>query len=235
MDLKETDILGDRIDDHWYYSAKARAMERFLDGRPVGTILDVGAGSGFFSKYLLDHSSAREACCVDTSYPADVDERRAGKPIRYRRSIGSIDADTILLMDVLEHVDDDVGLLREYVDKVPSGSHFLITVPAFQFMWSDHDVFLEHKRRYTLEHIEGTVRGAELELVRSAYYFGAIFPIAAALRLASSGGEARPRSQLKLHSPFVNGLLKVACAVERPFMRINRVGGLSAFSLARKR
>ena len=62
------------------------------------------------------------------------------------------------MMDVLEHVDNDAGLVRHYATKVPSGAHFLVTVPAFRFLWSGHDVFLEHKRRYTLAEIEQTMR-----------------------------------------------------------------------------
>ena len=234
MDLKETDILGDRIGAHWYYHAKARAMERMLGDAGARTILDVGAGSGFFSRYLLDRS-AREAWCVDISYDADADETVAGKPLHRRRSIDAVDADTVLLMDVLEHVDDDVGLLKAYVDKVPGGSRFLITVPAFEFLWSDHDVFLEHKRRYTLDGIEGVARRAGLDVERGAYYFGAIFPLAAAIRLSARGSRSTtPRSQLKLHSPLVNATLKAACAMELPFVRANRVAGLSAFCVGRK-
>ena len=55
------------------------------------------------------------------------------------------------------------GLVRHYAAKVPSGAHFLVTVPAFRFLWSGHDVFLEHKRRYTLPEIEKTMRDAGLE------------------------------------------------------------------------
>ena len=88
------------------------------------------------------------------------------------------------MMDVLEHVDDDRGLVRHYAGKVPAGAHFLVTVPAFRFLWSGHDVFLEHKRRYRLREIEATMRDAGLEIVRGAYYFGLIFPLAAAVRLA---------------------------------------------------
>ncbi|WP_038861096.1 class I SAM-dependent methyltransferase, partial [Pseudomonas sp. R62] len=120
MDLKETDILGDSIDDHWYYCCKAAATRRLLGDMPIRRILDVGAGSGFFSHHLLTHTDAHEAWCVDISYPADSSATSAGKPVHYRRSIDSIDADLVLLMDVLEHVDDDLGLLKSYVDKVPS-------------------------------------------------------------------------------------------------------------------
>lgn len=235
MDLKETEILGAGIDQHWYYRSKTAAVARLLEGFEPGTILDIGAGSGFFSHELLRHTGAREAWCVDISYDADSDASTAGKPVHYRRAVDRVDADLVLLMDVLEHVDDDVGLLKSYVDKVPSGSRFLITVPAFQFLWSGHDDFLEHKRRYTLAQMEAVVHEAGLRVKTGTYYFGLVFPIAAGLRLAQRGGrDAAPRSQLKQHHPLVNAALSALCRAELPLMRHNRVAGLSVFCLADK-
>ncbi|WP_053214416.1 bifunctional 2-polyprenyl-6-hydroxyphenol methylase/3-demethylubiquinol 3-O-methyltransferase UbiG [Pseudomonas sp. Q12-87] len=235
MDLKETDILGPDIDRHWYYRSKARAMLHMLKGTSARTLLDVGAGSGFFSHHLLTHTDTAQAWCVDISYPADSDASTAGKPVRYRRAIDALDADLVLLMDVLEHVDDDVGLLKMYVDKVPSGSRFLITVPAFQFLWSGHDDFLEHKRRYTLGQLERVVAQAGLQVQQGAYYFGLVFPIAAALRLLPRArSEVPAKSQLSRHSPLVNGVLKSLCSLERPFMGANRIAGLTVFCLAQK-
>jgi 2-polyprenyl-3-methyl-5-hydroxy-6-metoxy-1,4-benzoquinol methylase len=236
MDLKETDILGDDISQHWYYRSKAKAMTRLLGKTQPSTILDVGAGSGFFSRHLLDNSTARDAWCVDISYDSDSDAVQNAKPVHYRRSIDSIDADLVLLMDVLEHVDDDVGLLSSYVNKVPRGARFLISVPAFQFLWSDHDVFLEHKRRYQLNQIEAVTRRAGLTVKKGAYYFGSVFPIAAALRLTprTSASNMTARSQLSKHNPLVNGTLAALCSFELPFIRFNRVAGLTAFCLAEK-
>lgn len=236
MDLKETDILGDDIDNHWYYKSKAKATTRLLEGVCATRILDVGAGSGFFSRYLLSNTVARESWCVDTSYKSDFDENQASKIMHYRRSVGVVNADLVLFMDVLEHVDNDVELLKEYVDKVPRGCQFLISVPAFQFLWSGHDEFLDHKRRYTLNQLEATAREASLNIKRSSYYFGGVFPIAALLRLtqAIGGRNTAARSQLSKHSPIVNGILKLICYSELPIMRFNRLAGLTAFCLAEK-
>ncbi|EJM34755.1 hypothetical protein PMI26_05556 [Pseudomonas sp. GM33] len=235
MDIKETAILGDSIGEHWYYCSKAAATRRLLGDAPIKRILDVGAGSGFFTHHLLTHTEAREAWCVDISYLADSSATTAGKQVHYRRGIETVDADLVLLMDVLEHVDDDLGLLKAYVDKVPSGSRFLMTVPAFQFLWSGHDDFLEHKRRYTLAQFETLARNAGLTVQRGAYYFGAVFPIAAALRLLPHGRQgAVPRSQLKRHHPLVNNVLKTLCKLELPLLGMNRLAGLSVFVLARK-
>lgn len=236
MDLKETDILGADIDQHWYYSSKAKAMRLLLEGTVPIRILDVGAGSGFFSRNLLSYTDAKEAWCVDISYQADSDESEAGKAVYYRRSVGDINADLVLLMDVLEHVDDDVALLKEYVDKAPSGSRFLVTVPAFQFLWSGHDIFLEHKRRYTLKQLEDVVRNAGLSVRCGTYYFGMVFPIAATLRIAQKTcrKSESPSSQLSNHNPVTNAILKSLCEMELPFLRINRAVGLTVFCLADK-
>ena len=237
MDLKEIDILADGISAHWYYRAKAEAMRRLLEGARVRGVLDVGAGSGFFSRHLLATTDAAEAYCVDPSYEADRDETESGKPLHFRRGVETADADLVLMMDVLEHVDDDVGLAAEYIAKVKPGARFLVSVPAFQFLWSGHDVFLEHRRRYTLPQIEQTVVRAGLEIVAGNYYFGGVFPLAAGIRLAQNlrgqaAGEAR--SQLKRHHPLVNTALSAVCALEAPLQRWNRAFGLSAFVLARK-
>ena len=237
MDLKETDILGSNIDQHWYYRSKANAMIYLLSEFSPSAILDVGAGSGFFSKKLLSETKAKEAWCVDISYENDADTIEFNKPIHYRQSIDQVNADLVLLMDVLEHVDDDVGLLQDYVAKVPSGSRFLISVPAFQFLWSGHDVFLEHKRRYRLNQMEGVVRQAGLTVKHGAYYFGAVFPIAAAIRMASNllqRGRYKAQSQLSQHHPFVNGALASMSSAEMPFFTRNRIAGLTVFVLAEK-
>jgi SAM-dependent methyltransferase len=210
-------------------------MMRLLRGIVPSVILDVGAGSGFFSRHLLAQSGARAAWCVDTSYASDSDEYEAGKAVHNRRAVSTMDVDLVLLMDVLEHVDDDVALLKEYVGKVPIGSRFLLSVPAFQFLWSGHDVFLEHKRRYTLPQLEAVARNAGLRVTQGCYFFGAVFPIAASVRLTQRQVQgAAPQSQLRMHHPFVNALLGGLCAIELPFLRLNRAAGLTVFCVAEK-
>ena len=233
MDLKEEEILGAEIGRHWYYRSKAAALGRMVRPLAPRRLLDVGAGSGFFSRHLLADGDAQSALCVDVGYEHDRDERSHGKPVHYRRTCGPTDCDLVLMMDVLEHVDDDVGMVRHYATKVPSGAHFLVTVPAFRFLWSGHDVFLDHKRRYTLPEIESALRDAGLAVVKGAYFFGLVFPLAAVVRLATRG-SSQPRSSLSQHGVLTNSLLTTLCAVELPVFPLNRVAGLSAFVLAQK-
>ena len=233
MDIKEEEILGDQIRSHWYYKAKAAALLRDLGGWAPMEILDVGAGSGFFSRVLLQNTAAARATCVDIGYAGDRDETWCAKSIAFRRTIEKSDADLVLAMDVMEHVADETALMRPYIDLVASGTHFIISVPAFNFLWSAHDVFLEHHRRYTLDGLEGTLRKCGLYVDWSHYYYAGIFPLAASIRLwerfrpPSTSGA---RSQLKRHGPIVNGGMAALCAVERPIMRANKLFGLTVFA-----
>lgn len=238
MDLKEEHILGESVDTHWYYASKARAMKAYLSGTSYGPVLDVGAGSGFFSKFLLKNGIARRATCVDPGYPREWAEMVASRHLEYVRCYQGDRTDLILFMDVLEHVEDDVGLLKKYVDAVRPGGEVFISVPAFQSLWSSHDEYLGHHRRYTVPHLSAIVEQAGLSVTRCTYCFGLVFPLAVARRLAmrySRRSSGKLRSDLKLHSAPVNAGLKLLCAVERPFTRLNKLAGLSVFCMAKKR
>lgn len=234
MDLREQDILGPAIADHWYYRSKARAMAAMLGGRPPRSILDIGAGSGFFARALL-RQGAERALCVDPNYPEDRDETEAGRPIQFRREVEATDAELLLLMDVLEHVDDDAGLLRSYTRIAAPGATVLITVPAFQWLWSGHDVFLDHRRRYTLSGLTEVAHRGGVTVERSAYFFGAVFPLAAALRIpaalrrALTGSAPEAKCELRRHGAAANAMLEAICRAELPLFPYNRFFGLSVF------
>lgn len=239
MDLKEFEQLGDSISQHWYYRAKSNKILNLLSGIDSKIVLDVGAGSGFFSKCLLENSGVQFAICVDPNYPNNSDEIYCGKKLLFRKTSNSADHDLVLLMDVLEHVEDDFELLRGYVEQSKSGTTFLISVPAFMFLWSKHDEFLGHYRRYTLRQVELLADAVGLNLLQRSYYFAGVFPIAALLRLLAKISSIFKRtqvldSQLKIHSKVVNNLLYALCRVEELVFRKNSWFGLTIFLVGRK-
>ena len=239
MDIKEEDILGDKIYDHWYYVAKGRAMRQFLGDIQVPEVLDVGAGSGIFSRQLMDAGFCDGAICVDPNYAEEKSEVYNDKPIRFVRSLAEKSPELVLMMDVLEHVQDDLALLRAYTDNMESGGHAFITVPAFQFMWSGHDVFLEHYRRYRISMLEDLLSKADMTPVKSRYFFGSLFPAIAAIRLFRKAllerGSVTAQSDLKLYPDWLNNALIAVHDVERhTLFGLNRLFGLSVFCLARK-
>lgn len=239
MDLREDGLLGACVADHWYYRAKSAAVSTLLGAAPPGLVLDVGAGTGFFSRQLLRRGDVTGATCVDPGYACDRDEAIDGKPLLFRRSVACPTADLVLLMDVLEHVADDATLLRAYVGEAGCGTRFIVTVPAFSWLWSGHDVFLGHHRRYTLAEIRGVVESSGLVVEHACYLYGALFPLAAASRLlgrlrAALTGRSTARSQMRLWGRLSNAILWAACRAELPMFRHNRLFGLTAMVAARK-
>lgn len=229
MDLKEEEILGEAIDSHWYYTSKAKMMATHLGGQSYN-LLDVGAGSGWFSRWLLENNVASRSTCVDIGYPEDSKTEINGKELSFQKAIEQSDADMILMMDVLEHVDDDIGLLKSYLDKTPAGASAFITVPAFQFLWSPHDDYLEHRRRYTIKSLTKTVEGAGAHVQSIHYFYGGVFPIAMMVRLLNRI-TGRQGSDLRPHGKVVNSILAGICAVECYIMRANKIAGLSVVCL----
>jgi len=237
MDLKEAGLLGADQGSHWYYASKARALLHCLNRKDPERILDVGAGSGFFSRILLRRTSARSAICVDPGYAAEWSETESGKPIAFLRHSPVGDADVVLLLDVIEHVDDDVGLLRTYAASARPGTRFIVSVPAFSWMWSPHDEFLEHRRRYTMNQTLSAMSAAGLAPVTGFYFFAALLPPIALVRLwrRRLGLATSPASDLRQHHPLTNRLLAAICRVESSWARHNRAFGLTAFGVAEKR
>ena len=238
MDLKESDLISEDIDNHWYYFSKANALVDYIGKTNHRSVLDIGSGSGFFSKFLLRNTNLIDACCFDINYHKSEDVNYLGKKIYFRKSIQELSVDLILLMDVLEHIDDDLEFLKTFVSGSKKGTQFLISVPAFMFLWSQHDVFLEHKRRYQIKDLNLLVERSGLKIVKSAYFYSLVFPIAAFMRVISkifNFNGANIKSDLKKHSALTNGLLKILCYLDRKLIFAhNRYMGLSIFCLAEK-
>jgi 2-polyprenyl-3-methyl-5-hydroxy-6-metoxy-1,4-benzoquinol methylase len=233
MDLKERDALGEKADDHWYYVAKAHLIS-YMFSTPHQTVLDVGAGLGWFSEWLITHGHANNAICVDPGYESDTQKiLENGGRIDFVKSITDSDADLVLLMDVLEHVDDDIGLLSEYYEKAPVGAEFIVTVPAFQFLWSPHDDYLEHRRRYTRASLNRLITIIGAKPIAVHYYFGIIFPAVVLFRILTKYRKS-DRSDMRGHSKILNNFLKKVCLLELPLSRFNVFGGLSVVARFKK-
>jgi SAM-dependent methyltransferase len=234
MDIKELSQISGPPEDHWYYAAKFDLLAAMVRSFEARRIVDVGAGSGVFARLLLERTNCEEATCVDPAYEREYDENINGKVLRFRRGYEGREFDLVLLMDVLEHVDDDIGLLRKVAELVGPDTPVFITVPAFNFLWSAHDTFLEHRRRYTAATLARTMTGAAVKVDQIRYFYAMIFPLVMLIRLATrtrdpaKGSDLRPVP--KLAAWF---LQKVLTGERRVIFPVNRLAGLSVVGLGR--
>ena len=201
MDLIETG-LSNPI-QHWYYAHKFSAIKSILNSSLYDEkkLIDVGAGSALFSLRFLLEFPKLKVVAIDTNYDF-VETKMPNNRITYKNSGTGVSGDLYLFTDVLEHVLDDVGMLGAYVRHAPSGSKFVITVPAFMSLWSGHDVYLKHFRRYRKNEIENVIELAGLKITQSRYLFTSLFPIAWLMRrFRASKSEV---SQMKDHGKLLN-------------------------------
>jgi hypothetical protein len=172
-----------------------------VDLRLASTLIDVGAGSAVFSLELLKESPKLNCFAIDPGYVVEK-EVDLVRRITYLKESQKEIGDIYLFTDVLEHVANDRALLKSYVDTAPINSKFVITVPAFMSLWSGHDVFLKHFRRYRMREIRNTISECGLNVKKSQYLYVPLFPIAWFVRRLPQAHYKR--SQLKNHGAVLN-------------------------------
>lgn len=178
MDLRENGLVDPKR--HWYYQAKAMVVLAELGEKSRAeerTLLDVGAGSGFFARYLIDAGAVTSAVCVDPGY-TELDLERSDAQVQFVHEVPDRTFDAVVMIDVLEHVENDVQLFRDGIARLRPGGIFVVTVPAFQSLWSAHDEHLLHFRRYRCADLRRVIQQTHVQIQTLRYLFGALFPIA---------------------------------------------------------
>jgi hypothetical protein len=169
MDLRELPI-GPFVRHPWEL-ARARFFVRVVqESVPSGQrlrVLDAGAGDGYLASELVHALPAPSTLvCLDPRYTDDqvtAFEARTGGGVRFTRSLGQERFDLLLLLDVIEHLPDDVQFLSRLVEThLDSGKHVLVSVPAWQALFTRHDVVLGHLRRYRPRELDAVLSRAGL-------------------------------------------------------------------------
>ena len=146
--------------------------------------------------------------------------------------------DVICAMDLLEHVKNDKQIFNWMVDHLNSNGVLFITVPAYQFLFSYHDVALGHFRRYTLKQITNLNDG-RLSILKKGYFNSFLFPIAGLSRIMSRIFSRKNKGQKKQSSiipPHLNRLFFKILKMEVNLIRRYSLFpfGLTAFVLFKK-
>ena len=233
MDLKELQN-GVDPDKHWYYQTKKICLFKFFKEKIVSCqkrviIIDVGAGSGFFSVELYKFYSEYidKVLLVDLYYTEqEVLETKDSVVEKLNMVPSKINNAFIIMMDVIEHIEDDSSFIEDLLLRIEGENYFYITVPAFQFLWSGHDVFLGHYRRYTLPQLRLLLQSERICIDNIFYQYALIFPIVLTLRKIMRKSK-RPKNDLKPVSSSSNALLKKILGIEMRIARFNKLFGLT--------
>jgi hypothetical protein len=255
MDLVE--VVGARAVRHPWETARLHVIERLISRYaappPGSAIVDIGCGDAFIALSLADRYPSCAVIGIDSEFTdaalARLNGSRPRQDVVFFRSLDDAPkaepAALVLLMDVLEHVDNDRTLLREvaFGGLLSASTRVLVTVPAYQWLWSGHDVFLRHHRRYSRRALAARLTDAGLRVEQSGYFFSSLIPVRLLKVLKESlvgrpeGGSSdlMTESGGRLGAAVLSRLLVADACIG---LALGRVGcmlpGLSAYAICRK-
>ncbi len=228
---------------YWWYVARRKLLQwglkSALKGGGPQRILDMGCGTGLNERVLRQFG---EVTSADQSDEA----------LRFTRSRGvqqlvccsaeqlpfSRDSfDVITALDVLEHITEDNQALTELMRVLKPGGLLFITVPAYGFLWSEHDEALHHRRRYSAHELRNKLAAAGLEVERITHFITLLFFPILAVRILQNlrKKSVEPKTSHVILPGWLNSTLTGVLGLERFLLRfLNLPVGVSLVCWARK-
>ncbi|MBA3909495.1 MAG: SAM-dependent methyltransferase [Rhodobacter sp.] len=225
MERSVYDRMNELEATHWWFVARrsiiASLVERHLPKGPASRILEAGCGSGG-NLQMLGEFGQVDAFEYDSGARAHAKDK-SGLDIRFGALPDQLPFDDrrydlIGLFDVLEHVEADTASLSALADRLDASGKILVTVPAFPFLWSKHDLRHHHFRRYTRASLTEAARQAGLKVSYCSYFNSFLFPLAVTARaLKRLTGRETPDDRLP--PAWLNAILTRILRAERRVLR----------------
>jgi SAM-dependent methyltransferase len=233
--------------EHWWFRWRFKLIQQVLDGLDLpanARMLDAGCGTGQMLKTLQLRGDA-VGLDISTEAIAFAASRGAENLV-----LGTVTAppfkegsfDVALALDVIEHVDDDRAMLNGLRSLVKPNGAVIITVPAFAFLWSEHDVINQHRRRYRTGELKQCIERAGLVVDRMTYCNTSLFPVVSLIRLGQRViRRSRPKQSAEATSDLhgypkpVNEFLYRLMLLETKLLRrFDMPVGVSILAIARR-
>jgi SAM-dependent methyltransferase len=242
MDQRERQAMLTMDDRHWWYRGRRRVIRAELDKLTLprsARVLDAGCGSGRTLQELVDYGEVHgiefDPDAAALAHSRGLGEVRVGRVEELPWEDGFFDLITCL--DVIEHTPDDRSSLRELRRVCKPNGHLLITVPAYQGLWSLHDVANHHYRRYARRTLRAAATDAGWRIDRMTSFNSLLLAPAAAVRVAQRRRLAEANhdasSELRLGYAWMNSLLERPLRAEANWIAHGRTlpAGLSLLAL----
>jgi SAM-dependent methyltransferase len=225
---------------HWWWRAREVAILNVLyhrsHQRGWGDILDIGCGDGLFFDKLLRLGNVE-------GLEASADLVSPDGPHRHRIHVRSFDNDfrprkqysLILMLDVLEHLSNPVDALRHALSLLTHNGMILITVPAFNLLWTNQDVVNQHVTRYSKGTLGAIAEKAGMVIEDERYWFQWTVPVKLVQRAVEYLFGCKPVSPRIPFRPLNTALYLLSRCELALAKRISFPFGSSLFVLGRKR
>lgn len=168
---------------HWWFTGRNKILEEFLkillNEKKGLKILDIGCSTGVMLPQLSYYG---EVDAIEPSeFAINVCKKKGLKNVNlihgtFPESLPEGKKyDLVTLFDTLEHMEHDVMILKKINEVLMPGGKLLCTVPAYQFLWSHHDVVNQHKRRYTKKNLEQKTMASGFKTLKITYFNTLLF------------------------------------------------------------
>lgn len=228
----------------WFVGRRAiffSVLDEVLDGRKDLSVLDVGCGAGGMLGPLERYGKVTGI--EPAPEMAELCRRRGYEVIAataQEMPVPPSSVDLVALFDTIEHIADDLDVLRRCREVLRPGGTVFVSVPAYQFLFANNDRVVHHQRRYTARDLRRKLLAAGLEPVRVTYFNALLFPVILpvvmvkkAVEAVSDPGDATNLSH-EIH-PLVNRLLAAIMSSERHLLsRVDLPFGHSLVAVARR-
>jgi SAM-dependent methyltransferase len=203
--------MADTESRHWWFVGRRVLLSSIIHRLtlpPNARILEIGSGTGGNLEMLS--AFGRVSALEMDATARSIANKKTFDRFDIRGGFCPTDIpfsdekfDLICLFDVLEHIEEDFSTLVALRTLIADGGNILVTVPAYQWLWSRHDEFLHHKRRYSAQELRRKITTAGLRIDKISYFNTLLFPLAVVarfkdrlLRTASASGSAIPADPL---------------------------------------
>ena len=251
MDLTEFDRLLDKENyrRHPWEISRCEVLLQLLKTSgitfPIKRIVDIGGGDAFVINEIYKQNLAASYFTIDTAYsPEIISQLKANygeNGIQYVQNLTdyltnfpSEEPTLFLCMDVLEHLANEDEILSHLTQK---NNYFLFAVPAFQSVFSNHDVLLGHYRRYNLKQLETVLTKQHFQIESKGYYFTSLLLVRGLERMFNKNKKASIDNWAgsAFKSKLITAVLRLDFGLAQLLQKIGiRVYGLSCYCICKK-
>jgi hypothetical protein len=181
------DSLSFEEESFWFKNRNGVIFEVLKKLSIKDSFIDIGGGNGLQAYFVQKKFPEVKVCLVEPGYSGCLFAKKRGVKYVYNCLFNDFDfknfnSEIVGLFDVVEHIEDDVDFLKRLSSNLSRGNKIVVTVPSYNWLWSDLDDYGGHYRRYNKKMIYSLAKESGLRVCYFSYFFSYLIPLIYALR-----------------------------------------------------
>jgi hypothetical protein len=175
-------------DSSFWFKHRNNVIEKITKRIPYnGDFADIGGGNGYQLLNVVKFNKNNKNILIEPGYSGCLNARNRGLEHVYNMTFEKFDFDSVnitgvSLLDVVEHIEDDVLFLKSLYQKLSKGTKVYITLPTHNYLWSDVDGYGGHYRRYNKKMVKKLAKDSGFSMTYFSYFFAYLWPISLIIR-----------------------------------------------------